>query len=319
MAADLSFAAAALVLVLFAAHFALRASLRLAHRLGWSDAMIGMTVVAVGTSLPEIITHVAGSVQILRDPSATNDISGLVIGTNVGSDVFQQNFLLPIVALFGAIAVDRDRLVTDVGGLIGGAALLLALGLDGVVGRWEGVVLVGAYMGFLLLQRHQDSLETPERDPSRSPAIDSVTVLMSFGLMAWAADMLVARSVSLAATLDMSASFFGILALGVATAFPELATTVLAFVRGNSRVGTGVLIGSNVTNPTLALGLGAAVSGYRVPAAVTNFDLPVKLVTAVIIFADLKDKRMSRPTALLLIAVYLAYLVVRMELYVSDF
>lgn len=315
---EAAYVSGAAVGVLLTAHFALRSAVTIARRLGWSDALIGMTVVSIGTSLPELITHIAASIKIVRSPERLHELSGLVIGTNVGSDVFQQNFLLSLVALLGTVTVDRKRFGSDMGGLLGSAVLLLAVAWDGFIAHWEGALLVGSYLAYLYFLGSRHSVETPDQTGAGSLKRNVAVVCVSFGIMAWAAEILVDHSTTMAEALSVSTSFFGVLLLGVATAFPELVTSVLAIYRGEHRISAGVLIGSNVTNPTFVLGLGAAVSGYAAPEVVVVFDLPVKIATALALMWFLWDREMKKTESLILIAGYAAYLYLRLQWYPVD-
>ena len=99
------------IAILILAEIAVRNSIRLAHHFGWSGTFIGLTILSIGTSVPEIMAAVVGSIDILKDPGMMNTISGLVIGTNVGSDIFQQSFILAIVGLIGTIVVVKKNIL----------------------------------------------------------------------------------------------------------------------------------------------------------------------------------------------------------------
>ena len=100
--------------ILILAELIVRHAIKVANYTGLSGTFIGMTILSIGTSIPEIMSHIVGSVTILRQPETMATISGLLIGTNIGSDIFQQNFILPTVALIGTIMVERRHL-HDVG------------------------------------------------------------------------------------------------------------------------------------------------------------------------------------------------------------
>ncbi|MBN2567318.1 sodium:calcium antiporter [Candidatus Woesearchaeota archaeon] len=310
--------------VLGAAEFAIQAALRLALRFGMSDELIGMTVLAIGTSIPEIMTHIMGSVTILGDKASYIPLSGLVIGANIGSDIFQQNFLLGLVALLGVLVVARKDLFKDVGGLVGASCLLFIFALDGTVSRAEGAILVFGYIVYLwYLKRYGLVSADEKRSASRTkvvthPLADAMILIAAFTVMAFAADRMIAHSEVLVDALPLSASFIGVILLGVASAFPELITSILAIVKGRTTVSIGILVGSNITNPMLALGLGALISTYAVPAVVVEYDLPIKIATGIAIFAFLWRGRLRKWQGVLLIALYIAYLFMRMRFFPAD-
>lgn len=318
MLSDLFIVLLSAVVVIVTSNFALKSAVNLARHFKLSDVIIGMTILSIGTSLPEIVTHVVGSYRIVQDPTLMNKISGLVIGTNVGSDLFQQNFVLAAVGFFGIIAVNRKRIISDMGGLIGSAVLLLVFALNGFISQLEGVVLVLLYILYLVWLKKHGTIEEVEPDGKHNPWIQAIVVTVSFVVMAFAAELLVDHSIVLVDALPFSASFFGVVLIGVATAFPELTTSVLAALKSRSTISAGVLIGSNITNPMFALGLGAAISGYTVPNVVIYFDLPVKIATALLILYFLWDKKMKKWESLLLIVLYIAYVLLRLHWFPVD-
>jgi cation:H+ antiporter len=306
------------IAVLVTAHVSLKKALWLVERFGFSEAIVGMTVLSIGTSLPEIITHIMGSLQILRDPESFRQVSGLVIGTNIGSDIFQQNVVLSLTGLVGLLAVHRDRLLSDVGGLVLAAVVLLVMSIDGIVTRAEGSVLFGGYIIYLIWLNKRDHANHVVEGHGKSLLRAALILLACFVVMALAAETLLQRSLSIVSQLPISASFFGVVLLGVAAAFPELTTALLALIKRKEAISAGVLIGSNITNPTLALGIGAMLSEYAVPAVVVSFDLPVKIATALLILRFLWDKRMAKGEAVLLIGLYFTYIACRQAFWPMD-
>lgn len=120
---------------------------------------------------------------------------------------------------------------------------------------------------------------------------------------------MVRASEQLVAALPISASFFGVLVLGVCAALPELMTALVSIMKGQREISAGILIGSNITNPLFSMGLGAAISGYSVPGVTVLYDLPVKIATGLLIyFFFWRHAGLRRPAALLLILAYIGYL-----------
>ena len=301
------------VIVLLMANYALKSSVSIAKKFKMSDEFIGMTILSIGTSLPEIITHVVGSFEILVQPSLMNSISALVVGTNIGSDIFQQNFIIAVVALIGIIVVERKHLLKDVGGLIAASALLLLFSYNGFISKLEGGVLFFGYIAYLFVLKKYGMVkgEKTEHKAHDKTWKHVVIVLSSFVIMAFAADKMLNHSVILVKQLPISASFFGVILLGIAAAFPELMTSLIAIFKRKARISAGVLIGSNITNPMFALGLGAMISSYTVPKVVIWYDLPIKIATALLILWFLWKGRIKKWEAGVMIFLYIAYLFFR--------
>jgi cation:H+ antiporter len=315
---------ASAVIIIFTAHFAIKSSVRLAKRFRLSDELIGMTILAIGTSIPEIMTHIVGSVGILRNPSLLNPVSGLVIGANIGSDIFQQNFVIGLVGLVGIIIMQKKHIIKDVGGLIGAAVLLLIFSYNGLISRLEGLLLVAIYTLYLYVLRKKGMLAEKNgviaNKSARTRHIlkHSAILLASFIVMAFAAEEMLSNSEVIVDALPISASFFGVIILGVVAAFPELTTSLIAVIKRKARVSAGILIGSNITNPMFALGLGALISTYTVPNVAVLFDLPFKIVTAFILLAFLWKGKLKKRNAAILVFFYILYLILRQTIFPVD-
>jgi cation:H+ antiporter len=110
--------------ILLLAEAVVRVTLRLARHFGLSGSFVGLTILSIGANLFEIVTHVIGSVRILRMPERMDTLAGLLLGDNIGSDIFQQNFMLPLVGLLGTVVVVRRMLAVEVDGLLAASGLL---------------------------------------------------------------------------------------------------------------------------------------------------------------------------------------------------
>ena len=319
---DIAIIAAGVFIVTLLSEVVIRESLALARHLNWSGAFVGLSILSVGTSLPEILTQITGSASILRAPATLDTMSGLMLGSNIGSDIFQQNFVLPLVALIGGVTVARRRREEELGGLIAASGLLWLFALDGLLARWEGAVLALAYLAYLafLARAERPSHARPRSHVPRRHILLALGVLAaSFAVMAIATIEVVTAAERLVSRLPVSASFFGIVVLGIATALPELTTAMLSILKGERDISSGILIGSNITNPLLGLGLGSWLSTYSVPSVVLAYDLPVKIATAALIYAFVfRRLRLSRMQAAVLILLYFAYLLARQQFFPAD-
>lgn len=321
---ELLIVAAGIVAMLVLAELAVRNGIELAACYGLSGSFIGLTVLSIGTSVPEIMSHVVGSAEILLHPEQMHPISGLLIGTNIGSDIFQQNFILPLVSLLGVVVVVRQRLHDVMGGLLGAALLAWLFCLGGMVSRLEGAMLMLAYMGYLvwLMKRDRKLARLPaqRKDGShRAAGLSTLIILVSFAIMAVVTNEVVLASTQLVELLPISASFFGVVLLGISTSLPELTTALLSMYKGKRDISAGILLGSNVTNPLLGLGLGATISSYTVPDVIVLYDLPVNIVTAILLYIFLmRSENLSKAEALTLLSMFFAYLYLRVTLFPGD-
>jgi len=309
-------------LIVLLAHLIIQKTVTLAEHWGLSGTFIGMTILSIGTSLPEILTHIVGSVQILRGASMET-VSALVVGTNIGSDIFQQQFVLGVVAILGVIVIKRKEIFSMVGGLILGAVLLLIMGLNGIFSRTEGIILVGGYLAYVVYLKVSGLKEKvkAKNHLKRKDIWLAIGMLIGGFLgMAYIANQVLEASRVLIKLLPVSASFFGVMVLGIVAALPELTTALVAMKQHRKGMSAGVLIGSNITNPTFALGLGAIISTYVVPKVVLVYDLPLKIFGALLIFWFFwKNDHLKKWQALVLIAIFVVYLILRQMLFPVDF
>jgi cation:H+ antiporter len=311
------------LIILLLSQIIINNAIKLADHFGLSHSFIGLTVLSIGTSIPEIVTHVIGSINILSNPSSIDTLSGLLIGTNIGSDIFQQNFILPVVGIIGTIVVIKKNLISEVGGLIAAAMLVLIFSIGGYISRTEGFILLLAYFAYLLylkLRGIKEKFNSKNHLKKNQVIISIILVILAFIIVSFVADFVLNQSEKLVQLLPLSASFFGIIILGVATALPELMTSLVAIIKKKSDISAGILIGSNITNPLFGIGLGALISGYTVPNVVIYYDLPFKIVTAVLIFIFLMSgRKLKLWESILLIISFLAYLFVRSIYFPVDF
>lgn len=309
------------IIILICAGFAVKSSMKIAQYFGLSYAFIGMTVLAIGTSFPEIFTHFIGSLDILREPRLLNEMSGLLIGTNLGSDIAQQLFILSLIAIIVGLRVEKKRLGKDVGALIGASFLLLLFGINGFISRIEGAVLLFGYIGYIIyLSKGEKSKVEYNRKKIIAQWKNIGILLFIFVIIGFVAEKVLRASIIILETLNISASFFGIVTLGIAAAIPELTTSFVAMKKGKGAISAGILIGSNVTNPMFSLGLGAMLSTYTVPSVVVLFDLPVKIVTGIMIYLFLRPEgKLTKPKAAFLLALYFLYIVGRRIYFPVDF
>lgn len=301
-----------------------RNAVELARQFGLSGAFIGLSVLSVGTSIPELMTHVVGSYKILVYPEQMNDISGLLIGTNIGSDIFQQNFILPLVGLLGTIIVVRRRLFIEVGVMLGAAVLTWIFCLGGHISRLEGLILVLGYVVYLIYlfrteKNERNSLPGRKAEP-RPVVLSLLMILLAFIIMAVITERVVTASTELIRQLPISASFFGVVFLGISTSLPELTTALVSMYRREGGISVGILVGSNITNPMLGIGLGALISTYTVPLVIAVYDLPVNIATAALLYVFLRWREdLNKFEALVLLLLFFLYLSVRWLYFPQDF
>jgi len=294
------------------AELLVRGAARLAAAFGISPLVVGLTVVAFGTSAPELAVSTRAALAGQAD---------IAFGNVVGSNIFNVLFILGLSALIAPLAVDRKLVRLDVPIMIGVSVLFLLLGLDGRIGRLEGTALVILGLVFTAFQivggRKSGNGDPVSGMPSgggRTPLlISGVLVVAGLGLLVLGSRWLVDGAVALARAYGTSELVIGLTIIAVGTSLPEVATSVIASLRGERDIAVGNVIGSNIFNVLWVLGLAAAVSGDGVALAggALGFDALVMLAAAVACLPIfITGYRIDRWEGALFLGYYVVYVVV---------
>lgn len=304
-----------LVTLVIGAEALVRSASRLASAAGVSPLVIGLTVVSLGTSAPEIAVGVQ---------AALADQGDLTVGNVVGSNIFNILFILGLTALVSPLVVSQQLLRLDVPLMIAASLLVWLLSRDGSLNRWEGGLLLCGAVGYTVLLyslsrresqevREEYAQEFGEKPPGtgRSVALQIGLLLLGLALLVLGANWIVEGAVALAKSLGVSDLLIGLTIIAVGTSLPEVATSVMASYRGERDIAVGNAIGSNLSNLLVVLGLSGIVAPFGVPvsAGVLSADFPIMTAAAVaclpIFFIG---HRIHRWEGGLFLGYYLAYL-----------
>ena len=284
----------------------------LADRYRLSDALFGMLVLAIGTDLPELFVAFDASFRSL----AGEDLSGIVIGSALGSTIGQFALVFGVAGFIGYSPMQRKFLPRNATFLIGGALALLIFSLDGIVSRIEGGLLCLYYVAYIFVLVFRRA-EVPESD-EHGPHIDIwkawVVLAIGFVLLLFAAELTVESAASFATEMGMSNMAVSAIVIGMGSSLPELSVSFVALLRKRGGLSVGNLVGSNVLDTLLVPGLAASISPLVVPVAVLWIDLPVLLLVTVLVLGFLYVSRRGIKSieAGILLAIYIAYAAVRL-------
>ncbi len=251
---------------------------RVACRFKLSEAVIGATIVALGTSAPEIVVTLV---------AALTGKPNISVGTVVGSNIFNLGFILGGCATIWAIPTTRQLVLRDAPALLMAALLLLFFLSDGTLGRWEGmsmVVILGSYV--LYLVNRGELTDEPEEIPIQ-PARprDYFVLVLGLASILSGAHLLVSAASSIAAALGLSQWTIAVTVVAAGTSLPELATAVVAVHRGRSALMAGTLVGSDLFNVLGVLGLAAFLNPLTItPAAQTSLLLMAAMMAVLLLF-----------------------------------
>jgi cation:H+ antiporter len=306
---------AGLVLLVLGAEGLVRGSSRLAAILGIPPLIIGLTIVAYGTSAPEMAVSVMSSFAGQAD---------IAVGNVVGSNIFNVLFILGVSALVAPLVVTRQLVRSDVPIMIGVSILMLVFGLDGNIGRVDGIILFVGAVSYTLSLIYQGSKQKNNSEDDefaqeyggvegRSAIVWVKNLGFIIGglvLLVLGSRWLVDSAITIARSLGVSELLIGLTIVAAGTSLPELATSVVATIRGERDIAVGNVLGSNIFNILAVLGLSAIVSpgGINVSESILQFDAPVAIAVA---FACLpifySGGKIDRWEGFLFLAYYLAY------------
>tara|TARA_R100000541_G_scaffold340_36_gene2941 strand:- start:11923 stop:13005 length:1083 start_codon:yes stop_codon:yes gene_type:complete len=309
---------AGLVLLVAGAEVLVRGAAKLAAQFGIPPLIIGLTVVAFGTSAPET----AVSVQ-----AALNGSGDIAIGNVLGSNIANVLLILGVTSLVAPLIVSRQLIRLDVPIMIGASLVTYALAWDGSLSRLDGTLLfsaVIAYTAFLIISsRRATAAATADDEFAKEFGLDETPkpyaslinaglVVAGLVLLVTGSNFLVEGAVSLARALGLSELVIGLTVIAIGTSLPELATSILAAIRGERDIAVGNIVGSNIFNLLCVLGLASLVSpnAIGVAANALAFDFPVMIAVALaclpIFFTGYAINRWE---GLLFVAYYVAYTV----------
>ncbi len=298
-----------LIFLIIGAEALVRGASDLATAFGISPLVIGLTVVAFGTSSPELAVSIKSTLA---------DQGSITVGNVIGSNIFNVLFILGLSAIVTPLVVSQQLIRLDVPLLIALSGVVLFFSRDQQFSRLEGIILVGAlvvYLWFLIDQTRREQMLL--KDESTTPPSsqrhwfqNGIFIIIGLALLVLGSRWLVDSAVSFAGYLGVSELIIGLTIIAAGTSLPELVTSIVASLRGERDIAVGNVIGSNLFNLMGVLGFASIISptGITVSSAVTHFDLPIMTAVA---FACLPifftGRQISRWEGMILFGYYIAY------------
>lgn len=276
-----------LVLLVAGAEFLVRGAARLAARLGITPLVIGLTVVAFGTSAPEL------AVSVQAGLAGQSDIA---VGNVVGSNIVNVLLILGISALIVPLVVSQQLVRIDVPLLIGASVLFLITALDGHIGLFDGILLFAGIVGYILFALHLSRRESAAIEEeyaqefgdagagkiSAALPVQIALIVAGLAMLVLGSHWLVEGAVAFARLFGVSELIIGLTIVAIGTSLPELATSVVAALRGERDIAVGNVVGSGIFNILAIAGIAAMVTpgGLAVAPALIRFDIPIMIAAA---------------------------------------
>lgn len=269
-----------LVGLYYGAEWLVTGSARFANALHIKPVVIGLTIVAFGTSTPELVTSVIAGINHFND---------IAVGNIVGSNIANIALVMGLSAIVRPLNIDIKLLSRDMSIMIGCSCLLYFMSWDGVLSRWEGVALFAgiiAYTFYLYFAALNES-KTVEKEYQEFEEFigvthngikkDIVLIIIGLGTLVVGAHLLVHSAVYIAKVVGISELVIGLTVIAVGTSLPELATSLVASIRKEADISVGNIVGSNIFNILAVLGVAAMIQPIQVNPVSLRLDMPVML------------------------------------------
>lgn len=307
-----------LIIILLGAEFVLSSSSRIAAMMGIRPIIIGLTVVSIGTSMPELAVGIT---------AVSEGYGSLAVGNIAGTNMLNILFILGLSAALKPLPLHQLSIRLDVPVMIGAAVILFLMALDGMISRIEGIFLFLAAIVYVVVlirmsKKESVSLKKEYEEEYSTKALlnkpgtlaitgNSVLLIAGIGLSVLGANLLVDGSVDIALSLGVSEAIIGLTIVAIGTSAPELATTIMATIKNDRDVAIGNLIGSSISNILVILGLTTIASphGVDVSKDILWLDLPLAAAVAIACYPVFRSNKMvSRTEGIVFVSLYLVYL-----------
>ena len=274
----------------------------LARRMNVPEIIIGLTIVAAGTSAPELFVSLVSALKGTPD---------MAMGNVVGSNTMNCMLIVGCAAMVAPMTISRSTVQKDIPFSVGASVLLMILAINAYLGRFDGIILLlgfAAFMYYTLLQAKKGQVEQQETVKQVNPWLSAFFVVLGLAMLVVGSNVFVDAASDVAYSLGLSEGVVGLTIVAGGTSLPELATSVVAARKGQSAIAIGNVIGSNVFNILLILGLTATISPMQIQG-ITLVDMGMMLgsVSLVWLFSYTRFT-VDRWEGALLVGGYLVYL-----------
>ena len=295
--------------IVFGADFLVAGAVSIARRYKVSDFVIGAAIVGVGTSMPELVVSFIG---------ALNGNADVAIGNVVGSNIFNVLGILGLTAVFFPVAIDWKNMKFEIPLCIGVSVLLTILvfnffnGSPAVISRPDGLVLLAVFAGFMWYSFYRDrkaaadTIDEPSSEDKTPFWLAIVKVVGGLALLITSCDLFVDNAVKIAKSFGVNYAFISLTLIACGTSLPELAASIAAAVKKNTQMALGNIVGSNIFNITLILGLSSQVMPLT-SAGITIVDYMVMIAAAIIPMLFGLKGRIGRAGGFVMFISFVAY------------
>ena len=299
-----------LVGIVFGADFLVTGAVSIARKYKVSDFVIGAAIIGVGTSMPEMTVSFLG---------ALNGNADVAIGNVVGSNIFNVFGILGLTAIFFPVTFGRENLKFDIPFCVAVSVILgllffnFFIGSGNCIGRFDGILLLAAFAAFMWISFYRDKkskLQVAQVDDSQQPVgpmwISVLKVVGGLAVLVFSCDVFVDNAVLIAKSFGVSDSFISLTLIACGTSLPELAASIAAAIKKNTSMALGNIVGSNIFNIALILGLCSQVLPLT-SVGIGIVDFMVMIAAVLVLFAFSKDCKINRAEGMVLFLCFVAY------------
>ncbi len=293
-----------LVMLCFGGNWLVSGGIDIAKKFRISNLVIGMTIVAFGTSSPELAASIA----------AAGDHSAIILGNIVGSNIANVGMVIGVAAILVPLAVRKSVLRKEIPIMLGVSALLVLLSIDGEISQYDGAILLVG-LGVFAVYTFRSALKQREKSKDDTNSGKNNVYLKSIGLMGIGIILLyigailtVDNAVVIASEFGLSETIIGLTVIAIGTSLPELITSIIAIRKGHTDIGIGNIIGSNIYNILMIMGVGASLGGVLITDDI-YVDYAIMIIFSLSLLIGLKTKIISRTVGVILAAGYGLYLI----------
>ncbi|MBK7937970.1 MAG: calcium/sodium antiporter [Lewinellaceae bacterium] len=289
----------------------INSAIGIASRFNLSHSFVGVAILAVGTDLPEVFVSVKAAILQLQGIES----SGIITGNAIGSSISQITFILGIAGLLLKFNMPKKDLFRDGITLISSIIVLFFFGLDGLISRIEGVILLGIYAVYYIVLMKSQTEHTDDNSEGKNYSNTqlSLFLLSGFAVLIFSSHLVVENAMLIAEKWGVAQSFIGIAIIGLGTSLPELAVTIGAAIRKSAGMSVGNVIGSNIFDGLIPIGLGGTISNIFLEKDLLYFDLPFLFASTLLVLLFLKTQRgISRIEGIVLITLFFLYITAKL-------
>ena len=294
-----------LAMLCFGGNWLVSGGVAIAKKFRISNLVIGMTIVAYGTSTPELAASVA----------AAGEHSAIILGNIIGSNIANVGMVIAIAAIIVPLTVRKSILRKEIPIMLGVSLLLVLLSIDGELSIYDGIILL-AGLGIFAFYTYKDAMKQREANKEKNKQGKNTISLKSIGLIGIGivllyvgAQLTVDNAIILATEFGLSEKIIGLTVIAIGTSLPELITSIIAIRKGHTDIGVGNIIGSNIYNILMIMGVGAALGGVVIASDV-YVDYAIMIIFSLSLLIALKTRVINRTMGVCLAIGYVAYLVV---------